>query len=51
MPMEVDKTDIEWLIMMIVMLLQKFPIEITITIKKKGKPSKKRKRKGKKHKR
>ena len=49
--MEVDKTDIEWLLMMIVMLIQKFPIDIKININigKKQKPRKKRRRS--KHKR
>ena len=49
--MEFEKADIEWLLMMIVMLIQKFPIDIEININiGKQKPSKKRKRR-RKHKR
>lgn len=40
--MEVEKSDIEWLIMLAVMLLQNFPIKINITVQNK-KPRKKRK--------
>ena len=48
--MEVEKSDIEWLLMMIVMLVQGFPIDIKININiGSKKPSKKRK--GRKHKR
>ena len=46
--MEIDKSDIEWLLMMIVMLLQSSPITINLNTGKK-KPSKKRK--PRKHKR
>ena len=41
--MEIEKSDIEWLIMLIVMWLQESPIKINV-IKGNKKPRKKRKR-------
>lgn len=46
--MEIDKSDFEWLLMVIIMLLQGKPVQININIKME-KPCKKRKRR--KHKR
>ncbi len=49
--MEVDKSDIEWVLMMIVMLIQKFPIDIKININIGSKKPCKKRRKSHKRKR